>query len=89
MESREVRTYLRRADCDQWGLSEGCSGCPYLRTVQGGQQAHSEACPRRIEPLLKGDSSWSKLAVADEKINRTLTGQMNDTRPRIQECEAY
>ena len=55
------------------GLSEGCPGCRYLRTGQGRQQAHSEACRRRIEGLLKGDPSGSaRLAAADERINRAL-----------------
>ena len=76
MESKVARTYLRRADFEQWGLSEGCPGCPgyrYLRTGQGRQQAHSEACRKRIEGLLKGDSlGAARLAAADERINRAL-----------------
>ena len=40
------RTYLRRADFEQWGLSGGCPGCQYLRTGQERQQAHSEASGR-------------------------------------------
>ena len=73
MENRVARTYLRRADFEQWGLSEGCSGCRYLRTGQGRQQAHSEACRRRIEGLLRGDSAGStRLAATDERINRAL-----------------
>ena len=59
MENKVARTYLRRADFERWGLSEGCPGCRYLRTGQGRQQAHSEACRRRIEGLLKGDPSGS------------------------------
>ena len=40
---------------------------------QGRQQAHSEACRRRIEGLLKGDSSGAaRLAAADERNNRAL-----------------
>ena len=58
---------------DQWSLNEGCPGCWYLKTGQGRQQANSEACRRRIEALLKSDSSGSaRLAAADEIINRTL-----------------
>ena len=57
MEKNVARTHLRRADFEQWGLSEGSPGCRYLRTCQGRQQAHSEACRRRIEGLLKGDQS--------------------------------
>ena len=73
MENKVARTYLRRADFKQWGLSEGCHGCRYLRTGQGRQQAHSEACWRRIEDLLKGDPVGSaRLAAADERINRAL-----------------
>ena len=79
MENKVARTYLRRADFKQWGLSEGCPGCRHLRTGQGRKQAQSEACRRRIEGLLKGDGS-ARLAAADERIN-----QLNDTRPRIQE----
>ena len=83
MESKVVRTHLPRADFEQWGLSEGCPGCRYLRP---GQQAHSEACRRRIEDLLKGDPVGSaRLAAADERINRALPMQLNDTRPRTQE----
>ena len=73
MENKVARTYLRKADFEQWGLSEGCPGCRCLRTGQGRQQAHSEACRRRIEGLLKGDPSGSaRLAAADERINRAL-----------------
>ena len=73
MENKVARSYLRRADFERWGLSEGCPGCRYLRTGQGRQQAHSEACRRRIEGLLKGDPSGStRLAAADERINRAL-----------------
>ena len=55
------------------GLSEGCPGCRYMRTGEGRQQAHSEACRRRIEGLLKGDLVGSaRLAAADERINRAL-----------------
>ena len=31
MENKVARTNLRRADFEQWGLSEGCPGCRYLR----------------------------------------------------------
>ena len=73
MENKVARTYLRRADFEQWGLSEGCPGCRYLRTGQGRQQAHSEACWRRIEDLLKSDPVGSaRLAAADERISRAL-----------------
>ena len=30
MENKVARTYLRREDFDQWGLSEGCPGCQFL-----------------------------------------------------------
>ena len=73
MENKVARTYLRRADFEQWGPSEGCPGCRYLRTGQGRQQAHCEACRKRIEGLLKGDSAGSaRRAAADERINRAL-----------------
>ena len=68
-----ARTYLRRADIDQWFFSEVCLGCRYLRTGRGRQQAHSVACRRRVEALLKGDSSASaRLSAADERINRAV-----------------
>ena len=68
MENNEAR-----ADFERWGLSEGSPGCGYLRTGQGRQQAHSEACRRMIEDLLKGDPVGSaRLAAADERINRAL-----------------
>ena len=83
MEHKVARTYLRTADFVLWGLSEGCAGCWYLRTGHGRQQAHSEACRKS---LLKGDSSGSaRLAAADERLNRALADQLNDTRPMIQE----
>ena len=64
-DNKVARTYLRRDDFDHWGLSEGCPGYRYLRTGQRRQQTHSKACRRRIEALLKGDSSGSaRLAVA-------------------------
>ena len=73
MENKVARTYLRRADFEQWGLSECCPGCRYLRTCQGRQQARSEACRRRIEDLWKGDPAGSaRLAAADERISRAL-----------------
>ena len=37
MENKVARTYLRRADFEQWGLSEGCPGCRYLTSGQGRQ----------------------------------------------------
>ena len=73
MENQIARTYQRRADFEQWGLSEGCRACRYLRTGQVRQQAHSEARRRRSESLLKGDSSGSRLDAADGK-NKTCTG---------------
>ena len=48
MKNKVARTYLHSADFEQWGVSEGCPGCRYLRTGQERQQAHSEACQRRI-----------------------------------------
>ena len=46
-------------------------GAGTLGTGQGRQRAHSEACRRRIEALLGGDSSESaRLAATDERINR-------------------
>ena len=73
MEDKAERTYLRRADFELWGLSEGCRGCRYLRTGQGRQQAHSEASRWRVESLLKGDSSGpARLAAADERITCAL-----------------
>ena len=66
MENKVARTYLRRADFEQW------PGW-YVRTGQGRQQAHSEACRRRIGALLRSDSSGSaRFAVADERINHAL-----------------
>ena len=53
--------------------SEAVAGCRRLRTGQGRQQAHNEACRWRIEGLLKGDPAGSaRLAAADERINRAL-----------------
>ena len=49
MENKVARTYLRRADFEQQGLSEGCPRCQHLRTGQRPQQAYSEARRRRIE----------------------------------------
>ena len=73
MENKVARTHLRSADFERWSLSEGCPGCRYLRTVQGQQQTHSEACPRRVEGLLKGDSvGFARLAAGDERISRAL-----------------
>ena len=73
VENKVARTYLGRADFEQWGLTEGCPGCQYLRTGQERQQAHSEACRKRIEGLLKGDSMGAaRLAAADERTNRAL-----------------
>ena len=73
MENKVARTYLRRADFEPWGLSECCPGCRYPTTGQGRQQAHSEACRRRTEDLLKGNPAGSaRLAAADERINRAL-----------------
>ena len=73
MEKKVARTYLRRADFQQWDLSEGCPGFRYLRTGQERQQAHSQTCRRRIEVLWKGDPVGSmRLAAADERINRAL-----------------
>ena len=73
MENPVARTHFRRSDVDQRGLSEGCPGCRYLRTRRRRQQTHSEASRRRIDVLLKGDSSGSaRLAAADERINRAL-----------------
>ena len=84
MENKVARTYLRRADFEQ-GV-KGCPGCRYLRTGQERQQAHSEACRRRIEGLLKGDPVGSaRLAAADERINRALADAVERLRPRIQE----
>ena len=91
METKVARTYLRRADFEHWGLSEGSPGCRYLSTGQGRQQAHSEACRRRIEGLLKGDRVGSFTAgqrPTRGSIVRWLT-QLSDTRPRIQEREGY
>ena len=54
-------------------MVQGCPGWWYLRTGQGRQQAHSEACRKRIEGLLKGDSvGAARLAAASERINRAL-----------------
>ena len=67
LENGVARTYLRGADFEQRGLSEGCP------TGQGRQQAHSEACRSRIEGLLRGDPAGSiRLSATDERINRAL-----------------
>ena len=88
MENNVPRTCLRRVDLEQWGLSKGGPGCRNLRTGQGRQQGHSEACRRRNGGLLKGDRVGSaRLAAADERINRALADAVE--RPRIQEWEAY
>ena len=42
-ENKVARTYLRRADLEQWGLSEGCPGCGYLRTGQGNKRTAKHA----------------------------------------------
>ena len=85
MEIKVARTYLRRADFEQWDLSERSPGCRYLRTGQGRQQAHSEACRKRTEGLLKGDSvGAARLAAADERINRALADAVGGTQSRIQ-----
>ena len=73
MENKVARTYLRRADFEQWGFSERCPGCRHLKTCQGRQQAHNGACRKRIEGLLKSYLAGSaRLATADERINRAL-----------------
>ena len=49
VENKAVRTYLRRADFERWGLSEDCPGCQYVRTGQERQQAQRPA---------EGRSGW-------------------------------
>ena len=79
MESKVARTYLRRADFE-----------PYLRTGQGRPQAHSEACLKRIEGLLKGDSFGSaRLAAADARINRALADAVERHAAKDPGVEAY
>ena len=74
MENEVARTYLRRTGFEQWGLSEGCPRCRYQRTGQGRQQAHSEACLRRIEGLLKGDPVGSaRLIGCGRRKNQSCT----------------
>ena len=73
MENKVARTFVRRADFDQWGLREGCPGCWFSRTGQGRQQTHSEACWRRMEGLLNGDLPRSaRLAAGHERLSRAL-----------------
>ena len=66
MENKVPRTYFRRADVEQWGLSEGCPGCWYLKTGQGRQQVRSAAYRKSGEGRLNG----SRTTAADERINR-------------------
>ena len=41
------------------------------------RQAHSEACRKRIEGVLKGDSvGAARLAAPDERINRALADEV-------------
>ena len=76
---REARLFQRE------NVRWGCPGCGYLRTGQWRQQAHSEACRRRIEGLLKGDPTGSaRLRLMKESIVHWLM-QLSGTRPRIQE----
>ena len=72
MENKVAKTHLCRADFEQRGLGEACLGW-YMTTGQGRQQTYSEACRKRGEALLRGDSPGScRLASADERINRAL-----------------
>ena len=73
MENKVARTYLRRADFEQWGLSEGCPGCRCLRSGPERQQAHSEACRKRIEGLSKGDSV-GRTACCGRRADQSRTG---------------
>ena len=45
MENKVVRTYLRRADFEHWGLSEGCPGCRYFRIGQGATASSQRSTP--------------------------------------------
>ena len=74
MEYKAARTYFRRADFEQWGSQRRLSRVPvFEKWPEARQQAHSEACRKRIEGLLKGDSvGAARLAAADERINRVL-----------------
>ena len=56
MENNVARAYLRGADFERWGLSEGCLGCWYLRTGQGPQQALQRGEGRQDAP----DWLWHK-----------------------------
>ena len=56
VENKVARTYLRRADFEQWGLSEGCPGC--RRRIEGLLKG---------DPV-----GSARLAAADERINRAL-----------------
>ena len=81
MVNKVARTYLRWANFEQWFLSEGCPRCRYLRTGQGRQQTQSEACRKRIEGKLKGDSMGAaRLAAVDERINRALADASGEAR---------
>ena len=84
MENKVARTYLRREDFEQRGLSEGFLGCRHLRTGQGRQQPHSEACQRRIEGLCKEYifhyRKWlRKLYVYSTNINMSNEDNKHDT----------
>ena len=74
MENKVGRTYIHRADIDQWGLGEGCPGCWYQRTRQGRQPTHNEACRRRIEGFVERRPVWVRTTGCGRRKNQSCAG---------------
>ena len=58
MQNTAGRTHLRRADFEQWGLSEGCPGSRYLRTGQG-QQSSQRSMSEEDRSLVERRLVWT------------------------------
>ena len=63
------RLYIRNADYERHGFTEGCKGCVWLQVGVGPRVGHSEACRNRLEQKIAEDPGDSRAQKAKDRID--------------------
>ena len=66
------RMYIRKADVDEHGITDGCAGCRALM-LEKPPQNHSPACRERIEGLIRhSESGQARLERAGDRVTAAI-----------------
>ena len=72
------RVYIKPADFEKHGHTEGCRGCEWLTNKLGPRVNHNDGCRLRMEKIIAEDETDERTRRTKERLDHYLAQQVDD-----------